>query len=65
MQAYVSNKIGVPVTIFVPQTTSPAKLKVVKQFGGTVKYHGEDCVDAEVKARAASEVKIHVKVLLN
>ena len=56
MQAYASKKVGVPVTIYVPQTASPAKLKVVKQLGGTLKYHGEDCVEAEVKARTVSEV---------
>lgn len=53
--AYASNKVGVPVTIYVPQTCSPAKLKAVKQIGGSVRYHGEDCVEAEVKARSASE----------
>lgn len=39
-----------------PKTTSPAKLKVVKQFGGSVVYYGIDCVEAEVKARNVAEV---------
>ncbi|XP_068694097.1 L-threonine ammonia-lyase-like [Montipora foliosa] len=53
--AYASSKVGVPVTIYVPQTTSSAKVKAVKQFGGCLKYHGKDCVETEVKARADSE----------
>ena len=48
----------IPVTIYVPKTTSPAKLKAVKQFGGSLVYHGEDCVEAEVKARNVAEVGI-------
>lgn len=58
--AYASSKVGTPVTIYVPETTSYAKLKVVKQFGGSVKFHGEDCVEAEVTARnAAKESGMH------
>ncbi|CAH3175755.1 unnamed protein product [Porites lobata] len=58
--AYAANKVGVPVTIYVPQTTSPAKIKAVKQLGGSVSFHGEDCVEAEVKARSVSkERNIH------
>ncbi|XP_022803751.1 uncharacterized protein LOC111341064 [Stylophora pistillata] len=53
--AYASSKVGTPVAIYVPKTTSSAKLKVVKQFGGTVKFHGEDCVEAEVTARSAAK----------
>ena len=59
MQAYASSKVGTPVTIYVPETTSYAKLKVVKQFGGSVKFHGEDCVEAEVTARNAAKVQQH------
>ena len=58
-QAYASSKVGTPVTIYVPETTSYAKLKVVKQFGGFVKFHGEDCVEAEVTARNAAKVQQH------
>ena len=61
MQAYASSKVGVPVTIYVPQTTSSAKVKAVKQFGGCLKYHGKDCVETEVKARADSEAS-HAKL---
>ena len=59
LQAYAANKVGVPVTIYVPQTTSPAKIKAVKQLGGSVSFHGEDCVEAEVKARSVSKVKVY------
>ncbi|RMX47406.1 hypothetical protein pdam_00019333 [Pocillopora damicornis] len=55
--AYASSKVGTPVTIYVPETTSYAKLKVVKQFGGSVKFHGEDCVETEVTARNAAKVQ--------
>ena len=48
----------IPITIYVPKTTSPAKLKAVKQFGGSVVYHGIDCVEAEVKARSVAEVNL-------
>lgn len=59
LQAYAANKVGVPVTIYVPQTTSSAKLKAVKQLGGFLSFHGEDCVEAEVKARSVSKVKVY------
>ena len=55
IQAYAADKVGIPATIYVPLKTSSAKLRVVKQFGGCVEYHGHDCVETEVKARAASE----------
>ncbi|KAJ7365906.1 hypothetical protein OS493_002636 [Desmophyllum pertusum] len=58
--AYAASEVGIPITVYVPKTTSPAKLKVVKQFGGTVSCFGVDCVEAEVKARTvAEETKIH------
>ncbi|KAL9987298.1 hypothetical protein ACROYT_G001581 [Oculina patagonica] len=53
--AYASSEVSIPITIYVPKTASSAKLKAVKQLGGTVVCHGEDCVEAEVKARAVAE----------
>lgn len=55
IQAYAAGKVEIPATIYVPLKTSSAKVKVVKQFGGCLEYHGHDCVETEVKARAASE----------
>lgn len=54
----MSSKVRIPITIYVPKTASPAKLKAVNQFGGSVVCHGEDCVEAEVKARAVAEVTL-------
>jgi threonine dehydratase len=37
--------------VFVPQDANPAKLQAVEQLGAEVRYHGNDCVEAETHAR--------------
>ena len=49
--AYVSNRLGVRATIFVPVDSSPIKVDHMRRLGGNVREHGVDGVQAEVHAR--------------
>jgi threonine dehydratase len=37
--------------VFVPHDADPAKLQAIELLGAEVRYHGNDCVEAEVHAR--------------
>ena len=52
--AYASQILGVSCTIYVPKNASLSKLNNMKQFGAEIKFHGNDCVDAEMKSREMS-----------
>jgi threonine dehydratase len=43
---------GVRATVFVPQTTAPAKQRAIAELGAEVVPHGDDCVVTEQHARA-------------
>jgi threonine dehydratase len=53
--AYAARKRGVPATIFVPNITSPAKAKRIRDYGATLIVGGERYADA----LAASEKYVH------
>ncbi len=50
--AYAARQLGVPATIFVPETTPPAKLARLGQFGATVRVGGQYYADAKDAADA-------------
>ena len=52
--AYAARQLGVPATIFVPSITSPAKVDLIRQYGGKLVITGERYADA----LAASEVHV-------
>jgi threonine dehydratase len=37
--------------VFVPEDASPSKVQAIERLGTEVRYHGQDCVEAEVYAR--------------
>ena len=49
--AYCLGKLDASGIVFVPEGSSPAKIQAIERLGAEVRYHGGDCVEAEVYAR--------------
>ncbi len=60
--AAAGQQLGVAVTVFVPETTPPAKRAAIAAQGAEVRVHGDDCVVTEQFARefAASRGQAYV-----
>lgn len=54
--AYAAKQLDVSCTIYVPEDASSAKLENMKNFGARIKVYGDDCVEAEKKARQESSI---------
>ena len=52
--AYASNKLNISCKIYVPNIASDIKVNKIKKLGSKVIYFGEDCLEAEKKARKDS-----------
>ena len=52
--AYAAGELNIKCTIYVPNDASPAKLSNMKNFGARVETFGNDCVEAEKRARDVS-----------
>ena len=52
--AYAAGELNIKCTIYVPKDASPAKLSNMKNYGAKVETFGNDCVEAEKKARDIS-----------
>jgi threonine dehydratase len=44
--AYAARVVGVPATVFVPETASPAKLRRLREYGALVEVGGQEYADA-------------------
>lgn len=53
--AYAARKLGVPITVFVPNTTKPATIGRITAEGATVKIHGEVWDEADQAARQLAQ----------
>lgn len=53
--AYAGNTLGVPVTVYVPEYVSPAKVAAMRRFGATVTVFGTDGLDTEIEARRMAD----------
>ncbi|HEX2138716.1 MAG TPA: threonine/serine dehydratase [Woeseiaceae bacterium] len=53
--AYAMSKLGVDGTIYVPETTSTAKVDAIRRSGVEVRFFGTDGLDTENHARAQAE----------
>ena len=53
--AYASNKLNISCKIYVPNIASDIKVNKIKKLGSKVIYFGEDCLEAEKKARKDSD----------
>ncbi|MAG37214.1 MAG: threonine ammonia-lyase [Dehalococcoidia bacterium] len=52
--AYAGQRLGVPVTVYVPEGANPDKCRLIEQFGGRVAARGQDLATATAAARAAA-----------
>jgi threonine dehydratase len=50
--AYAANKLGIPATIFVPRTASPAKIDRIRGYGADLIVIGERYADALAESQA-------------
>ena len=49
--AYMMKKLGCEGIIFLPENVSKTKTEHLRQYGANVRFYGNDCVMAEMKAR--------------
>lgn len=49
--AWAGRRLGIPVSVFVPNGASSAKVEMIRRYGAEVVMHGTDGLDAEVFAR--------------
>jgi len=54
--AFAAKQLNISCTIYVPKGASSAKLKNMKNYGAHIKVYGQDCVEAEQKARIESSL---------
>lgn len=49
--AYSLNKLSASGLVFVPDNAIPSKVQAIERLGAEVRYFGQDCAEAEVRAR--------------
>jgi threonine dehydratase len=49
--AFALGKLQAPGIVFVPENSSPGKVRAIERLGAEVRYHGDDCAVAEAHAR--------------
>jgi threonine dehydratase len=49
--AWIASQFGVKGTIFLPKTSSSAKVEALRLYDADIQYYGDDCVKAEIHAR--------------
>ena len=60
--SHAGSALGIPVTVYVPEFVSPAKMAAMKRLGASVVVFGTDGLDTEMEARrvAASDRRSYV-----
>jgi len=53
--AYVLKTLGSKGTIYLPEYTSQSKIEFLRHYDAEIKFHGNDCVKAEIFARDTAE----------
>jgi threonine dehydratase len=53
--AYLTKKFDFKGIIFLPKITSNAKIAALRECGAEIRFYGDDCVKAEMQARATAE----------
>ena len=61
--AYAARQANIECNIYVPKGSSKAKLSKMKSYGANIAIFGNDCVEAEGKARDLSDNKLIPYVL--
>ena len=55
--AFGCQQLQIPGLIYVPENTSDAKLENMHNYLADIRFHGQDCIEAEAKARAVAKEK--------
>ncbi len=55
--AYIADRLGMPATIYLPETVSPTKVEQLAPYRVELRYHGQDAIDTEREARRQSEAE--------
>jgi threonine dehydratase len=53
--AFGANRLGIDGVIYLPETASPLKIRMLEALGATVRFHGRDCDRTESYARRQAE----------
>ncbi|WP_319521586.1 threonine/serine dehydratase [uncultured Desulfosarcina sp.] len=53
--AFGMNRLGIDGAIYLPETASPLKIRMLKDLGAAVRFHGTDCDHTEAFARRQAE----------
>lgn len=53
--AYVLDKFGINGSIYLPENAAKPKVDLIRSYGADLKFHGEDCLRAELKAKETAE----------
>ncbi len=53
--AYLAKTFGFKGTIFLPTITSKTKIEALSEYGAEIRLYGDDCVKAEMQARATAQ----------
>jgi threonine dehydratase len=53
--AFAAARVGTRAVVFVPDNASRDKLKMVERLGAEIRFHGDDCMVAELAARRHAE----------
>lgn len=60
VQAQAANVLGCTIEVFTPRHLSRSKLDMLDGSGARVTLHGNDCLEAELKARQTAEVHTYL-----
>jgi threonine dehydratase len=53
--AYLTKAFDFKGTIFLPKIASNTKIEALREYGAEIRFYGDDCVKAEMQARATAE----------
>jgi len=53
--AYMGEKLGIPVTLYLPETVSSTKVEQIQLYPAELRYAGKDSVESELAARAGAQ----------
>ena len=53
--AFAAQELGIPCTVFIPHGADAGKCAAIESWGATLKFHGEDGVESESRAREHAE----------
>jgi threonine dehydratase len=61
--AYVLDKFNIKGWIFLPENAAASKIEIIRGYGADLRFHGDDCLKAELKAK--QEARKHEMVYIS